>query len=109
MNLSSLKWETLPPERFLEFEKAVRNSRTQRSNTVSILQDVCSLIKRLVDEENYIFPFYVLTLIRHVNNEKIDWEIEGYTGSGLSKLKEYLSFENVHVVVFDESGAIDIY
>lgn len=109
MSLSGLKWETLPLEKFHKFEKAVHNSRTQRSNTVSILQDVSSLIKRLADEENYIFPFYVLTLVRHVSNEKIDWEIEGYTVSELSKLKEYLSLENVHVIVFDESGSIDIY
>lgn len=108
MNLSSLRWDTFPKEKFNSFEKAVRNSLKQQSHTGSFLQDVCSLIERLASEENYVYQFYILTIVRQARENKIDWEIKGCTGQDLSGRKEYLSLKNVHLITRDESGVIEI-
>lgn len=101
MGLEDLPWKEVPRETMTAYEKAVRNSRRQSSFSGAFDNDVKSLINRLIDEENYIYPFYVVTITGEpaegVMGGTTYWEIEGFTCQELSNSKQQLCLNNVHL------------
>lgn len=113
MSLDKSPWKPIPKEEILAYEKQIRNSRSQSSCSGAFHNDVCSLIERLISEENYIYQFYVVTITGEpaegVMGGITYWEIEGYNNEDLSneklsRISKLLSSENVRLFMVDETG-----
>lgn len=103
------KWKPVPKEEMDAYEKAIRNSRRQSSCSGAFHRDVCSLIERLINEENYAYQFYVVTITEEppegVMGGTTYWEIEGHTSEDLQRLTFR---KNDYLFMVDEEGAKEV-
>ena len=103
--LDRTKWQPISKEDIDAYEKAIRNSRRQSSCSGAFHHDVCSLIERLTNEENYAYQFYVVTITGEppegVMGGTTYWNINGYTSEDLHRL---MFGKNDHLFMVSKEG-----